>query len=133
MRVIGFGVVCLSLLGACATEMAKENRAETQRAKATRAENIAKNDAIWEQRKTYSVSGKTYEVGLAPDKSYALVGPINQETYSLREIEAAARAASGCSAQGDQFLILLGATSDTRLPISTLKNLKGRSRANLTC
>ena len=132
VRFLILGFISLFLVGACGpTDFAKETKQQLDRQNSQRTANIARNNGIWAQRKAYIVSGKRYEVGISPDRRYALVAPVGQDSFALGEVEDAARAATGCSAKGDSFLYLLGANQGSRIPISALKNVSGRTRVEL--
>ena len=134
MRILGIGLASLLLVSACGpTDFARETKTQLSRQKSQRAANIAYNNAIWDQRQGYIVAGSRYDVAVSPDRSYALVAPIGQESFTLGEVETAASAVTGCSARGDSFLYMLGAGPGTRLPISALQNVQGRTRVALSC
>jgi len=113
-------------VGACGPTMPPQMQAQ-------RAENLARNEAIWNGRSGYSVNGLRYEIGVSADRRYALVAPVDQATFSLSEVEAAAHAATGCRGSGDSMLRMLGAQGGSRIPVSALVNLGGKTRVELSC
>ncbi|NVO25495.1 hypothetical protein [Donghicola mangrovi] len=134
LRVLIIFFFSIFLVGACGpTNQSRGTSAQLHTQKSQRAANLARNNAIWAQRRGYVVSGMNYEVGVSPDWSYALVAPIGQASFSLGEVETAASAVTGCAATGDSFLYLIGVSQGTRIPISALDKLSGRTRVELTC
>jgi hypothetical protein len=140
MRKIMTALLALSLLASCGptpNEQALADRGIVTKTKAQkraeRSANLARNNAIWDQRVAVTVSGLRYEVGVSDDRAYALVAPLGQATFSLGEVEAAARSVTKCAAKGDGLLYLLGANGGSRIPVSALDKLSGRTRVELTC
>lgn len=134
MRILSVGIICISLIGGCGpTEFSKDLKVQLAKQKSQKPLNIARTNEIWTKRKGYAVSGLRYEVGISPDRTYALISPIGQDSFSLGELEGVAETVTGCSAKGDSFLYLLGANSESRIPISALKKGSNRLRVELSC
>lgn len=97
-------------------------------------ENRKINNAIWKDRKQVTIKGENFYVGVSPDKKYALIGAASSSTdVTLNKVEKAAKTASGCSAKGDSFLLMLaGGNKDARIPMEKIKSAK-RIRAELKC
>jgi hypothetical protein len=123
-------IATLAALSACGPSQSPEQRAEIR-------ENKAKNAAIWKTRDTVAVNGKTYEIAVAPDRTYAFVSPARSDfAYSPVEIEAVARAQTGCKATfGAGILAYLGGYSETAdlRPIQAKVSGFNYWRADLSC
>ena len=123
-------IASLAVLSACGPSQSPEQRAEIR-------ENKAKNAAIWKMRDTVAMNGKTYEIAVAPDRTFAFVSPARSDfAYSPVEVEAVARAQTGCKATfGAGILAYLGGYSETSdlCPIQAKVSGFNYWRADLSC
>ncbi|WP_264212073.1 hypothetical protein [Leisingera thetidis] len=95
-----------AVLSACST--GGGNSAEVRARKAA-------NAAIWKTRQPLAHGGRPYEIAVSSDKSFAFIAPAASGfSYTPLDLEAAAKAATGCQATyGAGILALLGGYSET--------------------
>lgn len=111
MRFIVPLFIAATLLSACGgPQLSPEQKAQ-------RAINIANTDAALAVAKTVNINGKTFRVAHVTQRNQALVDLVGTPTpYFVAEIEAASRAATGCTGTFDPgVLAFLGgniATAD---------------------
>ncbi|SMX33904.1 hypothetical protein [Actibacterium lipolyticum] len=116
------------LLSACTEET--RTPAQIQMAEV----NANKTDDIWKSRRPVTVGGDRYEVGVSEFKKFALVGfrKVNLGV-TQREVEAAARAVSGCAADASRPLARLSnGDVDTVIPLEKLGSA-AYLRVELSC
>lgn len=118
-------LVSAALLSGCAAELSPELRAQGARNRAANAE-------IWAGRQRVAVAGAPYEVGVAPDRSFALAAPEGPR-FTVAALEAAVRTVTGCVARADVFVAMLAPSPDTPLDVSTLADGDGRARVDVDC
>lgn len=94
----------------------------------------ANEEATWETRQSVSTGSQTYLVAVAPDKTYALVGPSSSSTkMTVNTVKRAARTATGCRASVEAVISMwTGGNDNDEIPMSSIKGRKA-VRANLKC
>lgn len=119
-------LVATTFLVSCGPSLTPEQRA-------TRAANIAANDAIWATRQTVSGGGTPYYVAVAPDRRYALVAPVTGKVFVQAQGMQAAAQVTGCTASPDLFLAsLTGGDINAPMDLTNNRNVE-HLRVELAC
>lgn len=120
-------LVLVAALAACGPT---QTPAQKEQAKA----NQAKNDAIWNTRKTYDVEGAKLDVAVSPDRDYALIWPaVPGQTMSIRQVERSVDRMTGCKSTFDSLMLMIAnGNRDAAVPFDKIKNMD-RLRIDLQC
>ena len=96
--------------------------------------NRAKNDAIWSTRQTYDMGGNPVGLAIAPDRSYALIAPVDvSKPLSIAQAEAGIKAVTKCTVMSDGFLMMImGNDKNAAIPFAKMKDMDSL-RFNLKC
>lgn len=98
------------------------------------AQNKRTNDAIWSTRQTYEMGGNQVQLAVAPDRSYALLSPVDRsKPLTIAQAEAGIAAATKCTPTTDGMLMMLaGGNKSQAIPFSKMKGMSSL-RFDLKC
>jgi hypothetical protein len=111
----------VGLLSACSTELSPDLQANIEKNKAGPAE-------------TAKTTGGDYQVSVAGQGKIALVVPMGNASMTLADIEAAAKAKTGCNAKALLNLYdMTGGNRNIALPRGVIGQFGGAIPVTLTC
>ncbi len=89
------------------------------------AVNQAKNDAIWSTHKTYEMGGNPVGLAIAPDRSYALLSPVDRsKPLTFAQAEAGINAVTKCTAISDGLLMMIAKNNkNVAIPFDKMKSM----------
>ena len=96
--------------------------------------NTAQADALWDSRQPVVQGGDSFEVAIATDRSFALVGPGRRSVLmTVRKVERVAASVTGCKASADRKVTMfVGGRDDEPINLNTVPGRKA-VRVNLKC
>lgn len=120
------------LTGLCVTLAACGSPSINERRESPR--NRTLNDAIWAARTATTVNGRSYAVGVHPEKTYALVAPSTGKFWIMSEMVLAVDRVTGCEGKPDYLLAsIVRGDLDEPIDISKVDANITRMRSDLDC
>ena len=94
----------------------------------------AQADALWDSRQPVTQGNDSFEVAVAPDRSFALVGPGRRSVVlTVRKVERVAASVTGCDASAERKVTMfVGGRDDEPINLNTVPGGKA-VRVNLKC